>query len=62
MNDRTMDSRRWFYLGIEIHYGCRYHMWENSYTGRRFAWYVPYYKLATTDPAYARGIYGRASE
>lgn len=46
-------ARRWIYLGIEVHYGQRYHMWENSYSGRRFAWYVPYYMLATSRPELA---------
>lgn len=30
-------SRRWRYRGVEIHYGYRYHLWENDLTGRKAA-------------------------
>ena len=30
-------SRRWRYLGAEVHYGYRYHIWEHQLTGRRWA-------------------------
>lgn len=40
-------SRRWRYLGVEDHYGDKYHIWEHQLTGRRFAWLVDGYFVAT---------------
>lgn len=40
-------SRRWRYLGTEEHFGTRYYLWEHQLTGRRYAWQVDGYFVAT---------------
>lgn len=40
-------ARRWRYLGTEVHYDERYHMWEHALTGRRFAWLAERYEKDT---------------
>lgn len=40
-------ARRWRYLGVEEHYGDRYHMWEHALTSRRYAWALERYQKET---------------
>jgi hypothetical protein len=37
-------SRRWRYLGVEVHHWEGYHLWEHQLTGRRYAWPVDKYR------------------
>lgn len=44
-------SRRWKYQGTEVHYGYKYHLWQNELTGRKFAWEAETYQLQLTGVA-----------